>query len=463
MDTMGEDVSGSEEDDQIAMDDVKSNSSSSNVTSQRQTFVQKLYKILEDPTFQSLICWSATGQSFLVIDPTQLARTCLPKVFKHNNFTSFVRQLNLYGFHKTNRQHTRIPDEERDRDSEPREFFHPKFVRNRPELLVEIRRKPTNLGSVQAASGMTAVPRHPTPPMGQKSQTSQPMYITQQISTPPTLTPSSSLGDLPSQTSGGASSSSAMPPGPQGPAATTSFESRLWQLQFMIQDLIGLVRDIHRRQDNQQRAVDELTHQITQLQGVVRGSQSSNTALASLVQDTSSSSSNTSTTRNISNQTSYRPLPQFTAPPNFSTQTQALGLPSSSSSQQQSDNYTNFPIVNTPQLIRSLSPPQQQQQSNLVYPLASTSSIRMDQNMYTQMVGGNSQQVQQSPPNMQQQIQNMQQNMQQQQQQQQDASVNMTQQEATRMLMLPPPSSISQMAANWNRAAGGASNWQPPQ
>ncbi|KAI8814935.1 HSF-type DNA-binding-domain-containing protein, partial [Cladochytrium replicatum] len=100
------------------------------------------HRILEDDDYHRWICWSAPGTSFLVLDSGEFCRQILPKVFKHNNYTSFVRQLNLYGFHKLNRsyhRHNSVSDAVR--DLEPREFFHPKFIRFRTDLLGEIRRK----------------------------------------------------------------------------------------------------------------------------------------------------------------------------------------------------------------------------------------------------------------------------------------------------------------------------------
>lgn len=55
---------------------------------------------MEDKSYKSIISWGDNGDSFVVKDATEFSRNVLPKHFKHNNFASFVRQLNKYDFHK---------------------------------------------------------------------------------------------------------------------------------------------------------------------------------------------------------------------------------------------------------------------------------------------------------------------------------------------------------------------------
>lgn len=62
-------------------------------------FIHKLYSMLEDRTIQHLISWSNTNESF-VMSPSNEFSKVLAQYFKHTNISSFVRQLNMYGFHK---------------------------------------------------------------------------------------------------------------------------------------------------------------------------------------------------------------------------------------------------------------------------------------------------------------------------------------------------------------------------
>ncbi len=45
--------------------------------------------------------WSPEGDAFIIVDFSNFCDQILPKYFKHSNFASFVRQLNMYDFHKT--------------------------------------------------------------------------------------------------------------------------------------------------------------------------------------------------------------------------------------------------------------------------------------------------------------------------------------------------------------------------
>lgn len=108
-----------------------------------KNFVFKLFQMLADPEAAAYIVWSAQGSEFIVTNQEEFAKKILSKHFKHSNFSSFVRQLNMYDFHKTNR----APRSQRGAP-QPQiwVFSHARFIRGRPDLLSGIKRK-ANEGS----------------------------------------------------------------------------------------------------------------------------------------------------------------------------------------------------------------------------------------------------------------------------------------------------------------------------
>ncbi|KAG5725534.1 hypothetical protein E4T56_gene19935, partial [Termitomyces sp. T112] len=99
-------------------------------------FVKKLYKMLEDQSFQHVVSWGPQGDCFVVKDMNEFTKSILPRLFKHSNFASFVRQLNKYDFHKV-----KNTDDLMQFGEQSWTFRHPDFHADRREALENIKRK----------------------------------------------------------------------------------------------------------------------------------------------------------------------------------------------------------------------------------------------------------------------------------------------------------------------------------
>lgn len=77
----------------------------------------------------------------LVQGHEEFAQSVLPRFYKHNTFASFVRQLNMYDFHKVPHLHQGVLIAADNAENEVWEFSHPQFKRDRPDLLTSVTRK----------------------------------------------------------------------------------------------------------------------------------------------------------------------------------------------------------------------------------------------------------------------------------------------------------------------------------
>ena len=62
------------------------------------TFSQKVHHILSTPEYEKWISWMPHGRSFKVHVPVMFEAQVCPKYFDHKRYSSFLRELNNYGF-----------------------------------------------------------------------------------------------------------------------------------------------------------------------------------------------------------------------------------------------------------------------------------------------------------------------------------------------------------------------------
>ena len=83
-----------------AQSHIKQKINNASTSHNRASFPKKLHSILCDPKYEKAITWLPDGCSWKVLDQERLKNEVLPHYFDHNNYTSFMRQVNAYGFQR---------------------------------------------------------------------------------------------------------------------------------------------------------------------------------------------------------------------------------------------------------------------------------------------------------------------------------------------------------------------------
>lgn len=98
------------------------------------TFISKVFEVVSDSSNADVVSWDGDapeqeedGVSFVVWEPDRFAKEVLPRVSRSSNMCSFIRQLNAFGFHKS--------------DAKRIAFRHPLFRPGRADLLAQIQRR----------------------------------------------------------------------------------------------------------------------------------------------------------------------------------------------------------------------------------------------------------------------------------------------------------------------------------
>jgi len=109
-------------------------------------FINKLWSMVNNPSTSSTMTWTPDGSALTIIGIEPFVSELLPLYFKHSNLSSFVRQLNTYGFSKVDSSSAYV-------------YSHPAFHRDFPERMTLIQRK----NSHHAGPSTVPMPDDPLP------------------------------------------------------------------------------------------------------------------------------------------------------------------------------------------------------------------------------------------------------------------------------------------------------------
>ncbi|KAG8686768.1 kinase-regulated stress-responsive transcription factor skn7, partial [Ceratobasidium sp. 395] len=135
-------------------------------------FVKKLFKMLEDPQFGHVVTWGPQGDCFVVKDVTEFTKSILPRMFKHSNFASFVRQLNKYDFHKLKNAEAEAGG--MGYGDQSWTFKHPDFRADDRDALENIKRKVPAARKSKAGTIPVPTPATPVQLNGTKTEAASP-------------------------------------------------------------------------------------------------------------------------------------------------------------------------------------------------------------------------------------------------------------------------------------------------
>lgn len=130
-------------------------------------FPAKLWRLVNNPANRA-IHWDSCGEVVVVnrglferqvLSPRSCFLPDSSDTFKTTNFSSFVRQLNLYGFRKSELKSELSSVGATDDNSTIYRFTNPNFKRDHPELVAGLRRLTAdNKAKIQAGIAVTSKP-----------------------------------------------------------------------------------------------------------------------------------------------------------------------------------------------------------------------------------------------------------------------------------------------------------------